>query len=167
MIALRKPGKPDYTIPSANWPIALLNTVAKVLSACVAEDLAQMAELHRLLPDNHFRCQPGRTTTDLPHFMTKYVKDAWRRGEVVSTLSLDIKSAFPRILLNWLTHNMQVRGVPWQYTDWIAAKVRGQHMTLSLDGYTSEPLALTKGLDQGCPLLGIAFQFYNADFVDL
>src|SRR5882724_1027053 len=105
-IVLRKPGKPNYTIPSAHQPIALLNTVVKVLSACIMEDLARMAELHSMLQDNHFGFRPGRTTTDSLHFVTKYVKDAWRRGEVVSTLFLDIKSAFPRVLLNRLTHNM-------------------------------------------------------------
>jgi len=30
-----------------------------------------------------------------------------------------------------------------------------------------ELLLLSKGLDQGCPLSGIAFQFYNADLVDV
>ena len=38
---------------------------------------------------------------------------------------------------------------------------------LKFDGYKSEPLPLSKGLDQGCPLSGIAFQFYNSDLVDI
>src|SRR5882724_6336254 len=37
---------------------------------------------------------------------------------------------------------------------------------LKFDGYKSEPLLLSKGVDQGCPLLGIMFQFYNSDLVD-
>jgi len=86
---------------------------------------------------------------------------------VVSTLFLDIKSTFPSILLNWLTHAMRARGVPWQYINWIARKVRGWCMILSFDRYKSELLALTKGVDQGCPLSGISFQFYNVDLVDL
>ena len=40
-------------------------------------------------------------------------------------------------------------------------------MTLRFDGYMSEPLALTKELNQGCSLLEIAFQFYNTDVVAL
>jgi hypothetical protein len=38
-IVLRKPGKPDYLNPKAYRPIALLDTMAKILSLCVAEDL--------------------------------------------------------------------------------------------------------------------------------
>ena len=30
----------------------------------------------------------------------------------------------------------------------------------------SEPLALSRGIDQGCPLSGILFQLYNADLID-
>ena len=87
------------------------------------------------------------------------MKDAWRRKEVVSALFLDIKSAFPCVVLDWLVHDMRNRGVPRQYT--------GHCTTLKFDGYESEPLPLSKGLDQGCPLWGIAFQFYNSDLVDV
>jgi len=50
MIIFMKPAKPDYLAPGAHQPIVLLNTFAKVPSACVAEDLVQMAEVHKLLP---------------------------------------------------------------------------------------------------------------------
>ena len=38
-IVLRKPGKPRYDVPKAHWPIALMNTLGKLLSTLVAEDL--------------------------------------------------------------------------------------------------------------------------------
>jgi len=166
-IILRKPGKADYTAPNAHRPVTLLNTIAKVLSACVAEDLIHAAETHSLLPNNHFGSRPGHTTMDSLHYVTKFMKDAWRRQEVVSALFLDIKSAFPSIVLEWLVHDMRIRGVPSQYTNWISRKVNGCRTMLKFDGYESEPLMLSKGFDQGCPLSGIAFQFYNSDLVDI
>ena len=104
---------------------------------------------------------------DSLHYVTKFVKDAWRRKEVVSALFLDIKSAFPSVVLDWLVHNMRKRGMPRQYTDWISHKVMGYHTTLKFDGYKSEALLLSKGLNQGCPLSGIAFQFYNSDLMEI
>jgi len=62
---------------------------------------------------------------------------------------------------------MRTRGVLRQYTNWIACKVSRHHTTLKFDGYESEALLLSKGLDQGCPLSGIAFQFYNSDLMDI
>ena len=56
----------------------LLNTISKILLACIAEDLVHMAEVHELLLEKHFRCRPGRTTMDSLHYVVKYVKDAWR-----------------------------------------------------------------------------------------
>ena len=61
---------------------------------------------------------------------------------------------------------MRTRGVPKQYTYWITQKLSRQHKTIKFNRYNSEPLALTKGLDQGCPP-GIAFQFYNLDLLDI
>jgi hypothetical protein len=53
-ITLRKPGKPDYTIPKAYRPIALEETMAKVLESVLARRLATIAERERALPANHF-----------------------------------------------------------------------------------------------------------------
>src|SRR5882672_9825355 len=126
--------------------------MVKILSACVTEDLVDMAELCQLLPVNHFGCRPGRTTSDSLHYVVKYIKDAWRKGEVVSTLFLDIKGAFPSIILEWLVHNMRSRGVPTQYMDWLRHKVTDRRTTITFDGYVSEPRTLMRGLDQGYPL---------------
>ena len=98
-VVLRKPGKADYTVLNAYQLVALLNTMVKVLSACVAEDLTHAIETHDLLPRNHFRSRPGWTMMDLLHYMMKFMKDAWRRKEVVSTLFLDIRSMFTSVVL--------------------------------------------------------------------
>ena len=66
-LVIPKPARLSYAEPSAYHPIALLDTITKILSACIAEDLTKLAEKHNLLPDNHFRCQPGRTSTDALH----------------------------------------------------------------------------------------------------
>jgi hypothetical protein len=48
-----------------------------------------------LLPDHHYKCQLGRTTTDAIHYVVKAAKDAQRRGKVLGVLFLDIKGLFP------------------------------------------------------------------------
>src|SRR5882672_8149571 len=95
------------------------------------------------------------------------MKDAWRKGQVVSALFLDIKSAFPSVVLSQLIHDMRRRGVPEQYTRWIKMKVEGRWTTMRFDGYTSEARRLRRGIDQGCPLSGIIFQLYNADLLEI
>ena len=75
LTVLRKTAKPDYTVLGVHHPITLLNTIPKVLVACVATDLVQLSEIHALLLSNHFGCCPGRTTLDSLHFMVKSIKD--------------------------------------------------------------------------------------------
>ena len=52
IVFLRKPGKSDYTNPAAYRPIALLNTLGKVLESIIATRLKDIAEKHSLLPDS-------------------------------------------------------------------------------------------------------------------
>jgi hypothetical protein len=59
MVVLCKPGKPRYDMPKAYRPIALLNTMWKVLTAIVAEQLMHITEKYQLLPANHFGGRPG------------------------------------------------------------------------------------------------------------
>jgi len=47
---LRKPGKPRYDIPKAYHPIALLNTMAKLLMSIVVEEVSYLTEKQHFLP---------------------------------------------------------------------------------------------------------------------
>lgn len=62
-ISLRKPGKPDYHIPKAYRPIALLNTLEKTLDSIIATRLSWAAETFELLPRGHRGS--GRAKRDL------------------------------------------------------------------------------------------------------
>ena len=74
--------------------MALVNTMAKLLSSIVAEDIIYLVEKHVLLPANHFGGRPGRTATDSLHLLVNTVKAAWRRKQVASVLFLDVEGAF-------------------------------------------------------------------------
>lgn len=58
-ISLRKPGKPDYHIPKAYRPIALLNTPGKALDSIIATRLSWTAETFELLPRGHLGGRKG------------------------------------------------------------------------------------------------------------
>ena len=118
-IALQKPGKPDYSNPAAHRPIVLSSGHVRLYNVAKTEQVVLMAEKHNLLPNNHYGSHPGRSTTDAVHFIVKATKDAWRKGLVVSLLLLDIKGAFPSMAVDQLIHNMRMRGVPKEHTDWI------------------------------------------------
>jgi hypothetical protein len=167
-LVLKKPGKPDYTSPAAWRPIVLSDGIARLLNSCQTEDIVTMCERHNVLPANHFGARPGRTTTDSIHMLTKTVKDAWRKGQVISTLFLDVKGAFPSgVDINRLIHNMRKRGIPEEYTEWMKRRLGNRRTTLSFDDYQTEAFTVLNGLDQGDPFSGICYLIYNADLLKI
>lgn len=118
IVVIRKPEKPDYTVTGAYRPIALLDTIGKVLASCITEDLLAFTDKMSLLPPMQFGCRPGRTTTDTLHYTISFIKNAWQGRDEVVALFLDIKVAFPSVYLEWLTHSMRERGGPKVYTEW-------------------------------------------------
>ena len=164
---LRKPGKPAYDIPKAYRPVVLLNTIAKILTALVTEDLSYLCELHNLLPATHFGGRPGRSTSDSMHLLTHKIKHAWRQGKVVSVLFLDIEGAFPNADIDRLLHNMRQRRVPEQYVLFAERMIRDRKTRLKFDDYISDSFDILTGIGQGDPLSMLLYLFYNADLLDI
>ena len=166
-IVLRKPGKPRYDTPKAYRPIALLNTLAKVLTSIIAEQLTFYAEKHQLLPQQHYGGRPARTTTDAMHTLTYKIKEAWRRKKVVSVLFLDIEGAFPNAVNEKLLRNMKRRRVPTKLIQFTENLLRNRTTKLKFDDFTSTEICLDNGIGQGDPISMVLYQFYNADLIDI
>ena len=160
-LVLKKPGKPDYTIPSAWCPIVLSNGLAQLLNTCQALNIVTMCEKLRILLANHFGAWPGWMTTDSIHLLTKTVKDAWWKIQVASTLFLDVKGAFPSVNIKCFIHNLSKRGIP--NAEWYVRQSSCQTTRLSFDGFHSDLFNILNGLDQGDPYSGILYLLYNSD----
>ena len=166
-VVLRKPGKPKYNVPKAYRPIALINTQVKVLTAILAEQLMYYAERHSLLPENHFGGRKCRNATDAVHLLVNKIKNAWRKGKVVSVLFLDIEGAFPNADNVQLIRNLTKRKIPQDLVAFVANMLKDRSTELRFDGYTSTEIILNNGIGQGDPLSMALYQFYNADLLDI
>ena len=161
-VAIRKPGKPDYTIPNAYRPIALLDTISKILSSCVKETLEYYTDKMQILPSTQFGGKAGCTTTDSLHLLTDFIKSAWRKKHEVIGLFLDVKGAFPNAVIPCLVHDMREKGIPKKVTDWITRQLDGRETTISFDDFTSDPIPIENGFNQGDCLSTFFYRYYNA-----
>jgi len=164
---LQKPGKPRYDVPKAYRPIALLNTLAKVLTGIVAGQLTFDAEKYNLLPANHFGGRPRRTASDAVQLLVHRIKGEWRKRNVVSVLFLDIEGAFLNAVNKQLLHNLKNRRVPNAIVEFVANMLYDRSTSLHFDDHTSECITLDNGIGQGDPLSMALYQFYNADLVEI
>ena len=162
-LALKKPGKPDYSSLSAWWPIILSNRLAHLLNSCIADMVVMTCERLWILPDHHFGARPGCTTTDSVHLLVKTVKDSWRKSQVSSALFLDVKGAFPSVDINRLIHNIRKLGFPVEFTKWFLRWLTDRQTCLFFDNYQTLSFIIGNGLDQGDPFSGIVYLIYNAD----
>jgi len=166
-VVLQKPGKPHYDVLKVYCLIALLNTMWKVLTTIVADQITFLTEKHQLLPKNHFGGCPGRTTTDAMHLLMLRIKATWHAGKVVAVLFLDIEGTFPNAVPKRLIHNLRKRGIPRKYTKFVNNMLWGRVTTLKFDGYSLAPIHIDNGISQGDPLSMIMYQYYNADLLDI
>jgi ribonuclease HI len=167
IVVLRKPGKPDYSIPGAYRPISLLNTLGKLLEAVIAKRLSHLAEKHGLLPDTQFGGRPGRTTEQALLVLSNAIDQAWYKHKVVTLVSFDLKGAFNGVNKTSLDTALRARRIPAIARKWIASFMVDRHASIGFDDYrtVNAPLA-NAGLAQGSPLSPILFAFFNAELVN-
>ncbi|KAL5371116.1 hypothetical protein PMIN02_013118 [Paraphaeosphaeria minitans] len=166
---LRKPGKDNYTKPKAYRPIALLNTMGKIMDAIISQRLNYLVETYELLPPTHLGGRKKRSTEHALHAVTEKIYGAWnqKKTHVASLLLLDVSGAFDNVSHARLLHNLRKRKIDEKTVRWIASFLSDRHTRIRIDGFNSPQYATSTGIPQGSPLSPILYLFYNADLIDI
>ncbi|KAJ3552812.1 hypothetical protein NPX13_g11028 [Xylaria arbuscula] len=167
-VVLRKPGKDNYTIPKAYRPIALLNTIGKIMDAIIAKRISYLAEVYQLLPSTHIGGRRLRSTEQALHIIIERIYSAWNtgKGQVASLLLLDVSGAFDNVSHQRLLHNLRKRRIDEKIVNWIRSFLKARKTSIAIDGYKSVQYEISTGIPQGSPLSPILYLFYNADLID-
>ena len=167
IVALKKPGKSDYTVPKAYRPISLLPTISKGLEAIVATRLSYLAERYSLLPTNHFGGRKQRSCEQALDVLIEKILEAWRANKVLSLVTFDVQGAFNGVHPKVLEKRLRERSVPDSMVRWIRSFCEQRTGRVVVGNYTS-PLSpiVHAGIPQGSPLSPILYVFYNANLVE-
>ncbi len=150
-VALRKPGKGDYSAPAAWIPVALLNSLGKVLETVVARRKTALSEVHGPLSPQHMGARPGRTSDTELYMLVKQTHAAWQADDgVASLLYPDMTGALDRV-------------VPVKF---ISSFLFDRSTSLCFPGFLSSPSLSEQGVPQGSSLSPILFLLYNADLIN-
>lgn len=166
ILPLRKPNKPDYTVAKAYRPISLLPTLGKMLELVVARRLSYWAETWNLLPHTQFGARPRRSCEQALILLVEHIKDAWRKGNVLSLLSFDVKGAYNGVPKEVLLAKLESSGMPQAMVQWIRSFCSERKASIAVNGCETPAIAIdSPGLPQGSPLSPILYIFFNADLL--
>ena len=166
-IVLRKPQKSDYTKPNAYRPIALENTLGKIIESVLTDLLGYLTETHNLLPANHFGGRPGRTGEDAMAILSEKIHKAWKERDIYSVIFMDVAGAFNNVHHQRLLHNMRKRRIPISIVRWVENFLTGRSTQLRFNGALSGTIATGAGVPQGSPMSPLLYMYYNADLLDV
>ena len=155
-------------MPKAYRPIALLNTIGKVIDAVIARRLSHLAETHHVLPATHIGGRKMRSTDHALYAVTRKIYEAWNKkpSQVASLLLLNVSRAFDNVSHLRLFHNLRKRKVDEKTVKWIASFLSNRHTSIAVNGFQSMQYDISTGIPQGSPLSPILYLFYNADLID-
>ena len=125
---LKKPYKPDYSLPKSYRIIILLNCLCKIAEKIVANRLAYLGENSSLLDTEQMGGSKNHSAIDAVMNVVHDIEIANRNKKVLSCLLLDVKGTFDfvsinqllnvlkklhlsRIVIQWVKHFMTKRSI--------------------------------------------------------
>jgi ribonuclease HI len=163
-VAMKKPGKRDLRIPKSYRPVALLNTIAKVLEAVIAQRISYAVERYKLLPNTHLGGRKAISTDHALQLIIQRIREAWGRRRLVSMLLLDVSGAYDNVSHERLLYNMKKRRLG-QLVPWLASYLSNRRTRIRMPDHTTDWISTPNGIPQGSPLSPILYLIYNADLV--
>jgi hypothetical protein len=166
-IVLKKEQKADYSLPGSYRPIALENTLAKLLEKVVADKITAAVEEHNLLPWNQMGARKQRSTLSAIDLLVSTIQTAWKakKGTVVSMLSLDLSGAFDNVSHERLLWTMSNLGLPQWMIRFTANFLKGRRTRISQSGTFSGWIPTESGIPQGSTLSPILFLIFISDLL--
>ena len=159
-VILKKPGKPDYSIPKAYRIIALLNCLGKVAERVIAKRLGALAEVTNMIHPTQIGGRSQKSAIDASLLLYNNVQEQRKRGLVTSTVFVDVKGAFDHVSCNRLLTVLSQLGFPLSLISWVLSFLSERFLQLSFDGQMQSFRQIIAGIPQGSPASPILFLIY-------
>lgn len=157
---LKKPNKPDYSIPKAFRVISLLNCLGKISERVIAQRLGFLAETTSLLHDSQIGSRAKKSAIDAALLLQNEIETNKQSKLKTSTLFVDIRGAFDHVAKNQLLSILHELGLPTSLIAWIFTFLSNRLLRLAFDNNIEDFSEINTGIPQGSPVSPILFLIY-------
>jgi hypothetical protein len=155
-VVIPKPNKDKHEV-RAYRPIALLNTMGKVVEKIVQRRLAYLTE--DSLPPNQYGARHGFSAPDA---VTKLVQDITSTRQFTSSMMIDIQGAFDNVHKDTLLDILKKLKLPSTAIRWVYHFMSERSTSLIIDGTPYPNQSIRTGIPQGSPVSPLLFLLYSA-----
>ena len=148
-VVLRKPKKPDYSLPNAYHPIQLLEVLGKALERIQADRLSYWAVKLKAIPSLHFGGVKGKSAEDAVLVAVHDIQAARNHGLASSSLTFDISGFFNNVSHPVLLADLRAYHFPLPTVRWVASFLNDRQTAMCLDGTRDVLLPTETGTPQG------------------
>ncbi|KAF8703921.1 hypothetical protein AX14_014102 [Amanita brunnescens Koide BX004] len=159
-VIIPKPNKPDYSIPKAYRPIALLNTLGKLLTKILANRLQHDTAEHGILHRDQFGGIQGHSTIDAGLVLADFISEHRERGWHTSTCAIDVAQFFPSLSHPVMGRILGRLGFSPVLVTLIGSYFQGRMTTYKWDSALSKKYPFSLGTPQGDCLSPILSALY-------
>ncbi|KAF8703925.1 hypothetical protein AX14_014100 [Amanita brunnescens Koide BX004] len=159
-VIIPKPKKPDYTLPKAYRPIALLNTLGKLLTKVIANRLQHDAAAFSLLHEGQCGGVQKHTTIDAGLALADFINTNRERGWHVSACAIDVAQFFPSLNHHAVAIVFTKLGFAPVLVELLRSYFQDRTTVYRWDTALSEPYDFSMGTPQGDCLSPIVSALY-------
>jgi len=133
-----KPSKPSYSAPKAFRPIALLNTLGKLIEKMLSNRIQHDMIAYDIVNPNQFGGICQRSTEDAGLYLTHLIHTGWARGLKTSVIAFDIAQFFPSINHDALMAILRKQGFPPLVVNFFASYLVGRSTSYTWNTVVSD-----------------------------
>ena len=160
---MKKPGKPDYSLPKAYRVISLLNCMGKIGERIFAKRLGYLAETTDLLHHSQMGGRKKKSAIDAVFLLKNFIERNKLAKKKTSALFLDVKGAFDHVSKNRLLNIMKDLRMPPPLITWTSSFLEDRQLRLSFNNDIEDFSLVETGIPQGSPISPILFLIYTRD----
>ena len=159
-VIIPKPKKLDYTVLKAYRPIALLNTLGKLLTKVIANRLQFDAAAYTLLHEGQCGGVQKHATINAALTLSDFINSNREQGWHVSACAIDVAQFFPSLNHRAVTHVLAKLGFSPTLVNLLESYFRDCKTVYRWDTAVSEPYDFSMGTPQGDCLSPIVSALY-------